>query len=61
MESFRRKLPGGTLQAVAVKVFAAQMDHHLFAGVEDRFAERHGAELRVAAGVVGDGDPVDLG
>jgi hypothetical protein len=35
------------------------MDQHFFAGVEDRLAQRHRRELRVAAGVVGDRDPIN--
>ena len=47
------------LQAVAVEVLAGEMDQHFLAAVEDRLAERHRAELRIAARVVGDRHPVD--
>jgi hypothetical protein len=61
VEAFAVEHPGFGLEAVAVKVLAGEVDDDLFAGIEDGAAEGQGRELRMAAGVVGDGDPVDGG
>ena len=46
-------------QAVAVEVLAGEVNDHLLAGVQDRFTERGRGQHGIAAGVVGDRDPID--
>jgi hypothetical protein len=59
VEALAGQFPRGALQAVAVEVLAREVDQDFLAGVNDRTAEGHRAELRVAAGVVGDGNAID--
>ena len=59
VKPFAGELPGFAFEAVAIEVLAREMNQNFLAAVEDRLAERHRAELRIAAGVVGDRDPVD--
>ena len=42
VEAFAVKHPGFGLEAVAVEVFAGEVDDDLFAGIEDGAAERQG-------------------
>ena len=59
VETFAGELPGFAFEAVAVKILAREMNQNFLAAVEDRLAEGHRAKLRIAAGVVGDRNPVD--
>jgi len=60
VKSFARKLPSFAFQAVAIEILARKMDQYFFVGIEDRFAEGHWTELRIAPCVVGYRNPINF-
>jgi len=53
--------PRFAFESVPIQIFAGEMNDDFFARVKDRPAEGKRRELRIAAGVIGHGDPVNLG
>ena len=52
-------MPGLGLQPVAIKIFAREMDDYFPAGGADEFTQGGGRELRIAARIIGDRNPIN--
>ena len=59
VKPFAVQEPGFTLQAVAIEVLAGEMNDDFLAGLQDGFAQGLGRQLRIAAGVVGNRNPIN--